>query len=257
VIDPGAIDLSFVPRPRADVAIVEIDGESVLAATVGDDEELLTHWLNATGTIVWQCLDGVVSLDELIADLAAAFGTDAGVIGDDVMRLTRALGAVGLLEGVTAQLSMRFPADAAGVEGLPLEADVPPFSRPDLDGRDFTLESWRGRRLLLVNWSPTCGHCSRIAGELAELQPALDSHDVELVLLAYGTTAENRALLETAGLTCTLLLYGSEPVDLFRGLGTPCAYLVDERGAIASGLALGAIQVPALARLAVDPSTPR
>jgi hypothetical protein len=103
---------------------------------------------------------------------------------------------------------------------------------------------------LLVNWSPSCGFCARIAGGLAEINAELEAHDTELVLLAFGSADENRELLDGAGLACTLLLYGDDPIDLFRGLGTPCAYLVDEHGAIASGLAVGAIKVPALARLA-------
>ena len=103
---------------------------------------------------------------------------------------------------------------------------------------------------MLVNWSPSCGFCSSIATELAALHGDLRAHDTELVLLAFGSADDNRSLLRDAGLSCTVLLQGDEPVDLFRGLGTPCAYLVDEHGTIASGLAVGANQVPALARLA-------
>ena len=251
MIGAEEIDRSFVPRPRADVAFVELDGESVIIATVGDDEELLTHWLNPIGTIVWHCLDGVASLDELIADLAEAFDADPDVVADDVVQLTRALGGVGLLEGVVAQLSIRAIGDGCDVGGLPLGADVPPFSRSDLDGHDAGLDTLRGRRSLLVNWSPSCGFCSRIAGELVALHAELEAHETELVLLAFGSAAENRALLDETGLVCTLLLCGADPIDLFRGLGTPCAYLVDEHGAIASGLAVGAVQVPALARQVV------
>jgi hypothetical protein len=85
-----------------------------------------------------------------------------------------------------------------------------------------------------------------IAPTLATLQPDLREHDTELVLLAHGTADANRTLLAGADLDCTLLLQGGDPVEIFRGLGTPCAYLVDERGAIASPLAMGANQVPAL-----------
>jgi thiol-disulfide isomerase/thioredoxin len=104
--------------------------------------------------------------------------------------------------------------------------------------------------MVLVNWSPSCGFCAAIAPELAALHGDLRAHDAELVLLAFGSADDNRSLLDQAGLTCTVLLQGDDPVDLFRGLGTPCAYLVDEQGALASGLAVGANQVPGLARLA-------
>jgi peroxiredoxin len=251
MIEPDEIDRSFVPRPRADVAFVELDGEAVIAATAGDDGRLLTHWLNPIGTIVWQCFDGVASLDELIADLADAFGADPDVVANDVVELSRALGRTGLLDGVTAQLGLgSLAGDGYEPEGLPLGSEVPTFSRRDLDGHDVDLDQLRGRRLVLVNWSPSCGFCATIAGELAALQADLRARGAELVLLAFGSADDNRSLLERAGLTCTVLLQGDDAVDLFRGLGTPCAYLVDERGAIASGLAIGANQVPALARLA-------
>jgi thiol-disulfide isomerase/thioredoxin len=251
VIEPAEIDRFFVPRPRADIAFVELDGEAVIAATAGDDGRLLTHWLNPIGTIVWQCFDGVASLDELIAELASAFGASPDIVANDVVELARALGRSGLLEDVTAQLSLGGPAgDGYQPEGLPLGSEVPPFSRRDLDGYDVGLGDLRGRRLVLVNWSPSCGFCAAIAPELAALHADLRAHGAELVLLAFGSADDNRSLLDQAGLTCTVLLQGDDAVDLFRGLGTPCAYLVDEHGAIASGLAVGANQVPGLARLA-------
>ena len=251
MIEPSEIDRFFVPRPRADIALVEVDGEAVIAATAGDDGRLLIHWLNPIGTIVWQCFDGAVSLDELIADLAGAFGADPDVVANDVVELSRALGRSGLLEGVTAQLSSGGTAgDGYEPEGLPRGSEVPRFSRRDLDGHDVDLDDLRGRRLVLVNWSPSCGFCAAIAAELAALHADLRAHDTELVLLAFGSADDNRSLLGPARLTCTVLLQGDDAVDLFRGLGTPCAYLVDEHGAIASGLAVGANQVAALARRA-------
>lgn len=251
MIQPAEIDRFFVPRPRADVAFVEIDGEAVIAAPEGDDGRLLIHWLNPIGTIVWQCFDGAASLDELIADLVDAFGADPDVVAHDVVELSRALGRTGLLDGVTAQLSLgRAGGDGYEPEGLPQGSEVPRFSRRDLDGRDVELADLRGRRLVLVNWSPSCGFCSSIATELASLHADLHAQDTELVLLAFGSADDNRSLLRDAALSCTVLLQGDDAVDLFRGLGTPCAYLVDEHGLIASALAVGANQVPALARLA-------
>jgi peroxiredoxin len=251
VIEPSDIDRFFVPRPRADIALVEVEGEAVIAATASDDGRLLTHWLNPIGTIVWQCFDGAVSLDELIAELAGAFGADSDVVADDVVELARALGRSGLLEGVTAQLSFGLAGgDGYEPEGLPRGSEVPGFSRRDLDGHNVDLDDLRGRRLVLVNWSPSCGFCAAIAAELAGLHADLRVPDTELVLLAFGSADDNRSLLASAGLTSTVLLQGDDAVDLFRGLGTPCAYLIDEHGAIASELAVGANQVPALARRA-------
>ena len=130
MIEPAEIDRFFVPRPRADVAFVEIDGEAVIAAPEGDDGRLLIHWLNPIGTIVWQCFDGAASLDELIADLVDAFGADPDIVTHDVVELSRALGRTGLLDGVTAQLPLgRAGGDGYEPEGLPQGSEVPRFSR--------------------------------------------------------------------------------------------------------------------------------
>ena len=44
------------------------------------------------------------------------------------------------------------------------------------------LQDLEGRRLLLVNWSTTCGFCEAIVEDLAKLQPALEKRGVDVVL---------------------------------------------------------------------------
>jgi peroxiredoxin len=249
-MDADAIDASFVPRPRPDLAFVEVDGEAVIAAPAGAGAGAVVHWLDPIATIVWQCLDGRVSVEALVAELAGAFAADPTVVADDVLGLCRALARAGLLEGVAGEARARDLPAAPDPRGLPVGVEAPPFTRPDLDGRDRGLEGWRGRRVLLVNWSPDCAFCAGIAHELAALGDELAALDTVLVLVASGSAAENQELARRAGLDATVVLRGAEPVDLFRGLATPSAYLIDERGAIASGLAIGAAEVPALARIA-------
>jgi hypothetical protein len=58
------------------------------------------HVLDRIGTLVWECLDGVSTLDELAADLADGFGVARSVVDADVLALVRSLGAAGLLDGV-------------------------------------------------------------------------------------------------------------------------------------------------------------
>ncbi|MEJ7584194.1 MAG: hypothetical protein WKF43_08935, partial [Acidimicrobiales bacterium] len=101
-------------------------------------------------------------------------------------------------------------------------------------------------RVLLVNWSPGCGFCVRIAGELAEISADLSRRRQRLVLVAAGSVEDNRRLLATSGLAATVLR--NEGFEPFEALGTPVAYLVDEAGRVASNLALGAIEVMVLAR---------
>ena len=58
----------FIPRRSVGVIEVEIDSDLVvIAGRMGQ-----THTLNPTAALIWQCLDGEGSLDDLIADLAEA-----------------------------------------------------------------------------------------------------------------------------------------------------------------------------------------
>lgn len=136
--------------------------------------------------------------------------------------------------------------------GLPIGAPVDPFTLADLDGNDVSLESYKGRQVVLVNWSPTCGFCEMIGGELATAAADLDRANTSLLLLAHGDAAANRALAERHGITSPVLLLGdADPVG-FQSLGTPSALLVDADGKVATSLAVGADQVPVLIRDVAD-----
>ena len=132
--------------------------------------------------------------------------------------------------------------------GLEVGAQPDPFELPDLDGHPVRLADFRGKRLLLVNWSPTCGFCDLIVRELAELQPSLRKRKIELVLASYGDARSNRELVAEHGLECSILIQDGRAIDAFAGVGTPAAYLIDEDGRVARPLAVGAEEVPELAR---------
>lgn len=129
----------------------------------------------------------------------------------------------------------------------------------DLDGQPVSLDNFRGKRVFLVYWSPNCGYCSRIAPELALLQRDLSERQMQLVFVSLGTADANRKLAEKYGLKSPILLIkeGSEPPACFKTVGTPSAYLLDEQGRVAHSLAVGADQVPALARDAAGNPRPK
>jgi peroxiredoxin len=141
--------------------------------------------------------------------------------------------------------------------GVPVGSPLPSFRLPDVHGGSASLEDFRGKRVLLVHWSPGCGFCDAIAGDLAEAARALRAHNTELVLVSAGDAETNRTLAKEYGLDCPLLLQDeAEVVDAFAGVGTPAAYLLDEQGRVASGLALGADKVPGLLREALEGRRP-
>jgi peroxiredoxin len=139
--------------------------------------------------------------------------------------------------------------NSAGPVGLPPGTAVAPFSLPDLTGQMVALEHFKGKRVLLVHWSPGCGFCVKIATALAELQPALRKHDVVLVFVSFGDVESNRKLTEEHGLEGPILLVkeGSQTPELFQQFGTPVAYLLDEQGSVLAPVAVGSEQVSALA----------
>jgi peroxiredoxin len=135
-----------------------------------------------------------------------------------------------------------------GLAGLLPATPFPPFRLPSLDDGEVELEEFRGERVLLVHWSPDCGYCRQIAPDLAALQERLRRRKTELVLVSYGSREANRTLVEEHGLTCRVLLQpDGATVEGFAHMGTPVAYLLDEKGRIAKPVAVGARDVPELA----------
>lgn len=96
MIDPEAISMAFTPIPDSGVIGVEVDGEAVLY----HEHALTVHALNPTATVIWNCLDGEVSVGELCDDLAAAFSIQVETLQGDVVEAVREFGRQGLLEGV-------------------------------------------------------------------------------------------------------------------------------------------------------------
>lgn len=166
--------------------------------------------------------------------------------GKLLMRLDQVERHLGLkseeaIERGTVALQARQPS------GLPLGTVLPDFELPDLDDQKVSLRTFRGKRVLLVNWSARCGFCDLIAPDLARVEADLEHANVQMLLVSHGTAEAERKLVEEHGLKSPILLVkGSAGLEAFENLGTPSAYLLDEEGKVAQPLAIGAEQVPAL-----------
>jgi peroxiredoxin len=160
------------------------------------------------------------------------------------------------LDGVEEQLRSLAPVKPEVPAGLPVGEKFQPFQLADLDGNKVALEDFRGKRVLLVNWSPNCGFCVRIAEELGRLKQVFPAHNVELALASFGDAEANRKLAREHGLESSVLLrQDAPPIEAFENLGTPVAYLLNEEGQVAKPLMVGADRVPVLARYAVAEAT--
>jgi peroxiredoxin len=144
------------------------------------------------------------------------------------------------------QLPVLNPAAAAGPK---IGDPVTSFRLPSLAGQEVSLDDLRGKDVLLVNWSATCGFCDLIAPDLAEHQAALVERGVQLVLISRGDPVANLQLLQQHRLDCPILIQpDGASLDVFRNQGTPVACLLDAEGRVARPLVIGANDVPLLVR---------
>jgi methylamine dehydrogenase accessory protein MauD len=128
----------------------------------------------------------------------------------------------------------------APMPALPVGSAAPDFELPDLAGGRQTLAQFRGRRVLLIFFSPKCPHCIEMVPDIAAL--AADGRDggpLPLVI-STGDADENRRLIEPHGLQCPVLLQKQmEVATQYQISGTPMGYLLDEQGTIAGAPAVG------------------
>lgn len=81
------VKLDAVYTASSDVVVREVESEMIIIpfASGVDDSENEPYFLNTTGHIIWQRLDGRRSLKNVVRDLAAEFNTPAKIIEKDVI----------------------------------------------------------------------------------------------------------------------------------------------------------------------------
>ena len=82
------------PKARADLAVVELDGQAVIF----DERTGELHHLNESATAIFTMCDGSRSPDELTTHISTTFGVPRREVAPDVGALLRRLRDVGLLE---------------------------------------------------------------------------------------------------------------------------------------------------------------
>jgi peroxiredoxin len=124
-------------------------------------------------------------------------------------------------------------------DGLKAGTPAPDFTLPRLDGRgDLSLSELRGRPVLLVFSSPTCGPCVELVPLLERFHRA--HPDLELVMISKGEPKENRAKIKEHGLTFPVVLQQQWEISRqYAMFATPVAYLINEAGLIVGDVAVG------------------
>jgi thiol-disulfide isomerase/thioredoxin len=242
---PDDIDLTFVARLVPDLVVENVQGDQGERVVIGGPNRVML--LNPSAAVVFEFLDGEVTLGELAADVADALDVDPEQVGRDIVEFAQQLARAGLLEGISSpQVEIVFaPAASSPVADVGDSLLDEPFA--DFSGASRSLREFAGSKVLLVNWSPTCGFCTRIAPQLAQLEAPLRAENVELVFVTTGDEELNANVFAAAGNTAPVFLRAPGATAPFPWTGTPAAYVLDEDGVIAQPMRVGADQVPRVA----------
>lgn len=87
------IELDAIYAASRDVVVREVEREMIIIpfASGIDDTENEPYFLNATGQIIWQRLNGRKKLKDIVKDLADEFKTPVKVIEKDVIEFVEKL----------------------------------------------------------------------------------------------------------------------------------------------------------------------
>jgi peroxiredoxin len=130
-------------------------------------------------------------------------------------------------------------------DGLEAGTVAPAFRLPTVDGREVALSDYLGRRLLLVFSDPACAPCTAL---LPLLEEQVRRSDLPVLVVSRGGVDANRRKLAESGVSFRVALQAHWEVSrLYAMFSTPMAYLIDEHGRLASGVACGAAPILALA----------
>lgn len=228
----------FAPAVRPTVGSAILDDEALLL-----DESGVTHLLNPPATLVFRCFDGDSPINEIAADIAAALAADEQTVESDIVGFVRQLGAHGLLAGVRRSA----PVHRQTPTGLAVGTALTGIAATLATGESVdTTALLTGSRTVLVNWSPRCGFCTRIATKLSEATAGLAAADARVLLLVSAPVEETLTHLQANSAEDLSCAFVESPPEFFAGIGTPAAYLVAADGTVAEPLAIGADQVPVL-----------
>jgi peroxiredoxin len=135
--------------------------------------------------------------------------------------------------------------------GLKAGTPAPEFRLPRIDGGELALSDFRGERVLLVFSDPDCGPCDALAPRLQEVHT--QRSDLQVLVVGRRELEANRAKADKLGLSYPVVVQKQWEVSLLYAMfATPIGYLIDERGILASDVAIGIEPILALAQETVS-----
>jgi peroxiredoxin len=242
-------DCSFCDMVAADLSEVEpaLDEKGVDLVLLSRGEaqanrELVKHY-GLAGSVLLADDDASLKAFSKVGTPAAYLVDEHGqvatslVLGaDKVAELAREVAGTG------RRLPTQKPLSQSRLErsGLKPGTQAPPFTLPDLDGGEVSLEDHAGRRHLLVFSDPHCEPCMEVAPRLAELHGDARASGLMILMVSRGDPAENREKRDRLDLPFPIGLQRSWEISRAYGIfSTPVAFLIDEEGRIAHEVAIG------------------
>jgi peroxiredoxin len=190
-------------------------------------------------------------------------GTPVGYVLDETGRVAEplAVGAEMVLE-VARRLAKRAPRRLPGErsldqsrierQGLKAGTSAPLFTLQEVQGGTVSLESYRGRRVLLVFTDPHCGPCDALAPDLVRLARQGAVSGLEVLVIGRGDPLENRHKAEQLQLSFPVVLQERWEISKAYGIfATPVAFLINKHGVITHDVAMGPAAITALAETAM------
>ncbi|MFV2045768.1 MULTISPECIES: TlpA family protein disulfide reductase [Metabacillus] len=121
-------------------------------------------------------------------------------------------------------------------EGVTEGSAAPNFELATLNGESMSLESLKGKKVILNFWATWCPPCR---SEMPDMQRIQDEHDGDVVVVAVNLTSSESSVktvedfVNELGLTFPVLLDEKGKVNnQFEVLSYPTSYFLDEEGVI-------------------------
>jgi peroxiredoxin len=117
---------------------------------------------------------------------------------------------------------------------LPRETSAPAFSLRSLEGEELTVESLRGRKVVLYFFAPWCSVCNLASKNIVALREARGEDDVAIVAVGLGWNrrSEVEEFASEHHLNVPVLLGNDEVLRDYNIGAFPTIYVLDERGVV-------------------------
>lgn len=111
---------------------------------------------------------------------------------------------------------------------------APKFTLENLDGKDISLEDFRGKKVLLSFWASWCPYCKKEMESLKLVSDQVDKEEVEIISINFKEDKDKikRFMEENKYDFLTLLDFKGEITKLYNIKGIPTMIFIDEEGNI-------------------------